>query len=97
MLSCDQVSVENAHYAMASCVSTILSSLDPWRNKVAWSVFGSEWFTAYGRFIAVEQSLEGAVAMEFSPFARDLMQILERSAPGYFSWHRYASKIPVWR
>ena len=31
------------------------------------------------------------------PYARDLMQILERLAPGYFSRHRCASKTPAWR
>ena len=31
------------------------------------------------------------------PYAWDLMQILKRLAPGYFSRHRCASKIPAWR
>lgn len=97
ILLCGQISVETAHYVMLSCSSTILGSIDPWPNNVAWSVFGSEWFTAYGRFLAVEQSLEGAVAMKNWPYARDLMQILERLAPGYFSRHRCASKTPAWR
>ena len=54
ILLCGQISVETTHYAMASCSSTVLGSIDPWPNTVAWSAFGSEWFTAYGRFIAVE-------------------------------------------
>ena len=97
ILLCGQISVETAHYVMLSCSSTILGSIDPWPNNVAWSVFGSEWFTAYGRLLAVEQSLEGAVAMKNWPYARDLMQILERLAPGYFSRNRCASKTPAGR